>query len=432
MGIPAWVTNPFLKQYLRYVENTEPPTIMKLWAAVTCGSAALGRHAWLESGTSRIFPNMYVLLVGPPGTRKSTAINQASKLLKTATEVKFAPDDTGGQRQGLIVAMEDTYEELSDLQMDQLLGSDVLDLSELAEIKIDVNKDDKHVLFVCATEFGSFIGQNSLELTRFLIKMWDGEHEYKYKIRNVVNVLQNPLLTLVGGTTATDIAALLPPEAIGQGFMSRIVLVFAANKEKRIARPKLLTDLAPELEATYRWMYYDMRGPMQESVQAKQMLDSIYIHGDVSINDTRFMYYTERRHTHLTKLAMVLAALRRSSTIETQDVEHADIMLSETEDYMPEALGEYGLSPIAAAKQKMLEFIQHANGPVHDDILWLVMRRDMKLIDFRNCISELLNANKILKVDTNRGAAFILKDSTNEMIELLSTDEPDLEGYANG
>jgi hypothetical protein len=102
--VPAFQTE-YLNEYLKMVEDTESPRIFHIWSAVFAMSAALGRRSWLPFGTFDIFPNQYVLLVGTPGTRKSTAANLSKKLLKNSTGTRFAPSDTGGQRQGLIGAL---------------------------------------------------------------------------------------------------------------------------------------------------------------------------------------------------------------------------------------------------------------------------------------------------------------------------------------
>ena len=93
---------------------------------------------------------------------------------------------------------------------------------------------------------------------------------------------------------------------------------------------------------------------------------------------------------------------------------------------MAEALGEFGLSPIGAAKQKMLEFLQHSHEPTSTSVLWAVMQSDMKLTDFRSAIADLINADKIQEVSTNAGQAFIYKSELQEALSLLDDGEGDL------
>ena len=421
----VWVDNEFLRRYLRYVEQTESPRLMHLWSAIASASACMGKHVHLPFGIGDIHPNMFVLLVGPPGTRKSQAIKYSSKLIKSATGVRFAPDDTGGQRQGLISAIEGD-EQLDDAEQEMELLANAAHINSLTEIgNLNVsttNASDTHHIFACASEFGTFMGEGNVNMTRFLNKVWDGE-DYYYKLKNAQKVLKDPLMTIIGGTTTSDIARILPAESIGQGFMSRWILVFAPQKAKKVSRPYLDESLEVWLQKRYAWLYYDMRGEMKESKDAAKLLDKLYENENIDLQDARFLYYTERRHTHLQKLCMVLAALRKSYTISTEDVEQANLLLSATEEYMPEALGEFGLSPIGAAKQKMIEFLQHTHEPISTNVLWTIMQRDMKMTDFKSAIADLINSDKIQEVNTNAGQAFIYKSELHEALTLLDAEE---------
>lgn len=408
------IEHPFLETYLKYVNNTESPSIMQIWSALSAASACMGRHMYLPFGIGDIYPNIFVLLVGPPGTRKSQAIKYASKLVAKHTSVRFAPDDTGGQRQGLITALEG--ESITDSHEDEMAMLDVaLNVSNLTEIgNLNLSTgtghtENKHHMFACASEFGTFMGEANSNTTRFLNKVWDGE-DYHYKLRNTEQVIRNPLMTIVGGTTTADIARILPPEAIGQGFMSRWILVHAPNKEKRVARPYLNAECEIALADTFHRLSTEMSGPIIETAEAAKYLDYMYTNENVNIQDTRFVYYTERRHTHLLKLSMILAATRGSMSLTIEDVEQAEIILSYTEIKMPDALGEFGLAPTGIARQKMLEFLQAANAPVLDSVLWQVMAKDMKRVDFMNACGDLVNAGKIAQVQTSSGQAMVYVD----------------------
>lgn len=428
MPTPLWVKkNDFLSTHLKYVQETESPIIMHLWAAIGSAGAAMGRHTYLETGIGNLYSNIYCLLVGPPGTRKNAAINFPVHILKNCTNVKFAPDDTGGQRQGLIVAIEDSDADNLEAQMQDadLTDLDIFNKSELdaignCEITIKRNNPDKHTLFICATEFGSFLGQGSLEMTRFLNKMWDCE-PYKYKIRKEYYTLKDSLLNLLGGTTSSDLASLLPIEAIGQGFMSRIILVFASQREKSVAPENAILNkqYIPQLEEVYKYLFSEHIGPMTKSKQAGKIETEIY-NKDIQIPDSRFIYYASRRHAHLAKLAMILAATNMRKELNVEDYLLANQILEEAEKTMPDALGEYGLSPLSVSRQKMIEFLQHANGPVREQILWAMLRNDMRLIDFKNSLSDLINAHKIIKVDTADGQAFVYNEDMSDVLEALT------------
>ena len=413
--------SPFLRAHLQYVAETEPPRMFHIWSALTSISACMGRHLYLESGIGRIHGNMYVLLVGPPATKKSTAIKLSTVLMKRATDVKFAPDDTGGQRQGLIRALIEA--DGGDEDDEGETAADALDIDAIANMQMELAHDaDKHTMFANASEFGSFIGQNSLDLTRFLIKMWDGD-DFVYQLRQSKDTLYEPLLQILGGTTPTDIASLLPPEAIGQGFMSRCILVYAPNKEKSVPPSKIKLDVEQEdyLCKVYNHVHYKMRGEMQLTEDAAELLDILY-ETELKIQDNRFIYYTERRPSHLLKLTMNLCACDGRVLIEKGDVEDGHRILSATELRMPDALGEYGLSPLSVARQKMLEYLRYSKEAISENVMWAIMQKDMKLIDFKNSVSALINSGKISAVDTENGRALLFNDAVTRTLSTLDDD----------
>ena len=216
---------------------------MHIWAALTTASACLGRHCFFSFEIGDVYPNLYTLLVGPPATKKSTAISLATRLAQEVTNVHFAPDDTAGQRQGLIAAIEKgggATTPLADLPADEQIK--FLEHYELP----GAGSSDRNTIFIEAKEWGSFIGQNNLDFVRFLIKLYDGDN-YRYELRKESHVLQAPLAAMLGGTTPTDISVLLPPEVVGQGFMSRIILAFASSKRGRYFRPRLNQTAAEDI-----------------------------------------------------------------------------------------------------------------------------------------------------------------------------------------
>ena len=410
--------NEFLKMYLNYVEDTESPRLFHLWAALSGAGACLGRRMVFPFGIADIYGSQFILLVGPPGARKSTAIKIIERRLRAATSLRFAPSDTGGKYQGLITAMVGSLE--SNDEIEDMLNADAMTMiDQVGAMQVQIDSRDAHVMYVCASEFTTFVGQNSMDMITFLGKAWDGE-DYDYQLKSSQAILENPLLSLIGGTTPSNIATSLPPESVGQGFTSRIIMVYANEKYKKVARPKRLCSTKEQLiDKTFNYIFYEMSGEFKE--EDETVLDGLY-EDEIKIADPRFIYYCERRHTHLIKLCMALAALRKSDTITLKDIADAQLILKHTEIYMPEALGEFGLSPLSQSKQKLLEFLRHAKGAVSLNILQVVMSNDMKRIDFHNTLSELINAKKIARTKDAAGkdAYIYVSERTKEIDAILN------------
>src|SRR5690606_2692488 len=352
MSVPEFNT-PFLNDYMRLVEDTESPRLFHLWSAISGAAAALGRRCYLPFGPTVYYPNHYVLLVGTPASRKSTAINIMRKLLKDSTAIRFGPSDTGGQRQGIVEAMRGRDQEgefLNNIEIGfnehSLLNLGVEDVARITnEPDLDqgiVTAKDKNVLFFAASEFTKLIGQNNLSMIDFFTTMYDGD-DYEYQIKAGKTTLKDPLIGLVAGTTPQSLSLSMPPAAGGQGFLSRIILVYGSRKYKLVPRPKEFDpDLVRKIREGFNRAYLEVNGEFTETDDAREYSESLYDH-PLNMNDPRFGYYHERRYAHLIKLAMTLAGLRGSTTIVKDDYIEAHRILRATEKGMPDALGQFGM-----------------------------------------------------------------------------------------
>jgi len=92
----------WLDAWMEYTSNTEPPRLFKKWVGLSTMAACLKRKTVFWLGSERWFPNMYVVLVGPSGTRKNTAMSPAEDFINEVG-VELAANST--TRQQLIRAL---------------------------------------------------------------------------------------------------------------------------------------------------------------------------------------------------------------------------------------------------------------------------------------------------------------------------------------
>ena len=89
----------FLSDYLEYSSGNEAPPEFHLWSGLCALAACCGPNLWMDmGGAGNIQPNLYVLLVGPPGIKKSTAKDISRDLLRKIHSNKYkipiAPDSS--------------------------------------------------------------------------------------------------------------------------------------------------------------------------------------------------------------------------------------------------------------------------------------------------------------------------------------------------
>ena len=69
----------------------ESPDIFRKWAGISVISSVLERKVWSRSKGSQLFPNLYVVLVAPPGIGKSQIITRAERMLRQVPDIFVAP-----------------------------------------------------------------------------------------------------------------------------------------------------------------------------------------------------------------------------------------------------------------------------------------------------------------------------------------------------
>lgn len=432
--VPAFHT-PYLNDYLEMVEDTESPRIFHIWSALFAISASLGRRCWLPFGTFDTYPNLYVLLVGTPGTRKTTAANQSKKILRDSTGVRFAPSDTGGQRQGLVLALQGGTDESKEfLNGVELGGRDtgILSLTELEQVTdepdeqdaVFVDHADRHHIAVVASEFSRFIGQNNHSMLDFLGERYDGE-SYEYKTRQSDIKLKDTLMNLIACTTPASLNICLPPQVVGHGFMSRLLLVYGAQKYKQVPWPEAPdSSLVSRVKDVLRDVYYNCSGAFSMTPEAKEYSTGLYGYV-LEITDSRFGYYNERRFAHLCKVTMCLTAARGSMVIQKEDFEEAHKILRATERGMPDALGEFGMNPLAMLKQEILEQLRAHQGPLLMEQIVAMFHRDARSHEIMEVVGDLIKMGQITMGNNRTGqrflsAIFSKQNVEAEMLKLLA------------
>ena len=84
----------FFDDYFNYPEATERPKIFHRWAAITGIGAYLGRGFHINHGHFVIMPNIYCMIIGDSGSRKSVSIKMMKIVDNLAGDDTIAADKT--------------------------------------------------------------------------------------------------------------------------------------------------------------------------------------------------------------------------------------------------------------------------------------------------------------------------------------------------
>jgi hypothetical protein len=239
-----------------------------------------------------------------------------------------------------------------------------------------------------------------MEFFSLLGNLWDYEGVFRNRIKHGRSVaIVNPTISILSGNTHTSFAECFPAQSIGQGFLSRIILVYGEATGKKITFPKKPhRELTEDIIKQLREIKEKVKGEALITIESSHALDMIY-KSWVDLEDGRFKHYSTRRFTHLLKLCLICMASRASTSVEIQDIVFANTILTYTEQLMPKALGEFGKSKHAEAAGKIMSALYETSKPLDLHALWKIVSNDLdKVADLGNLLTNLQQADKIQAV----------------------------------
>lgn len=351
----------WLDAYLEYTENTESPTSYHMWCGLATIAGALQRKVYLRWGIGQvIYPNLYVVLIGPSGrTRKGVALGIAKDLLKQIPGVTVAPESSSGKQSTILVM--------------KRAGLDFVDPSD--------NKTKRHCSVTAfSEELSVFLGQGDIAYLSSLTDWYDSKDDWEYEtVGRGKDSIKGVCLNLVGGTAPDWIQSMIPHEAVGGGFTSRIIFVVEEAKRK-IVPEHTMTVREIELQEMLVRDLERISKLVGESVMSRAVKDlyvAWYIEqntrtesGSPAIDDPRFAGYNERRATHLRKLLLVSAAARGDDLIiQPDDFHRAVRFLESAERNMHKTFGGFGKGKNSDGTEVIKEYICKVGSTTRKQVL---------------------------------------------------------------
>lgn len=334
---PCWITG-----FLDYTANLPSPERFRKWAAISAIAGALERRCWITTGAGPLYPNMFILLVAPPGVGKDFAINPARDLWAATGKLNIAP--SAMTHKGLI---------------------DHLAESHVNQQFVDSNGKfvNYHSLLLSVPELGVLVPGHDLAFLSSLNDLYNCGTIYEERSRTKGEPLQieNPHIHLIAGTQPKYIGTLFPEEAYGMGFTSRIVMVywgeptkrslFGINKYDSKTQKSLASDLTSITQVHGEFFLEE------DAIAAIEQWHAIDSENDKPLH-SKLLHYNARRIMHVLKLSMVYSVARSSNMIITlDDFSKAKETLLEAELAMPEIFKEISSGGQASEMEEAFHFI---------------------------------------------------------------------------
>jgi len=331
----------FLDAYLYFTEETEPCELYRKWVGVSVIAAALQRKCYLKWGSQIWYPNLYIVLTGPPGEpRKGTAMASGYSILRPIG-IKLSADR---------LSPEYFIKELS---------------TSLRTTQFDAGKFMNHCsLTIFSKELTVFIGYKNSQFLADLTDLYDCADDWAYRTKGSGTFeITGAWLNLLAATTPEQIQAALPTEAVGGGFASRVLFIYADRRGKTVPVPIENIELKEKLIADLEEISL-LGGPFLATNDYITTRTEWYVSQSQEtqvIQDARFAAYYSRKASTATKLSMILSA-SRSDEMKLREIDfiRAVEMLDEAEIPMMRALSGVGKSDYAEIlPQVMEEILKH-------------------------------------------------------------------------
>ena len=342
-----------------YVVGSESPVSFHLWSGIGAISSAMQRKCWMHWGHSTIYPNNYIVLVGPSGqTRKAEPINIAKDFIKTLN-IPMVPEDTSMEK--LIRSLRNsasTFKEDGD-------NGELLEQSAMCGF---------------LEELSVLLGEQNTRFLAYLTNWYDSRDDWSRTTKHQGDdMLVGVCFNLIAATAPDWIPYMFTKEAIGGGFTSRCLFVVESRKSKVVADPdtypidydlrdKLIHDLEyihaitgeytfhPQARSDYIDWYEDQEAQIRKGI--------------LNLSDPFFAGYVSRRATHVKKLCMALAASRGPErVISRMDWDKALALMLNIEKKMPRAFLGVGTPKYIQETDLVMEFIKQRRETTKSQLL---------------------------------------------------------------
>lgn len=309
----------WIEDFMDYTAEQGSPDAFRRWAGIMTISGALERRVWVRSKGSHLYPNLYVFFVADPGIGKSEMTRVVAEFWSEVEHLRVAPMNLS--RASLV-------DHLAESERRVIRPKEIPAVYNFNGMQISID------------ELGVLLPTADFELMNVLTHLYDCG-TYKEKKRTLKTELDIPRcqVTLLAGCTPAYLAETLPEGAWNQGFLSRVILIYAGEShrvdlwsEKETNAP-LRQDLVERLKKIG-----EIYGRMSIEDEAKAIISEFWsTKGDPAPEHPKLFNYNTRRTAHLIKLSTIAAvASGNELTMTEANVSTALDWMIEAEVLMPE------------------------------------------------------------------------------------------------
>jgi hypothetical protein len=362
---PSWI-DAFVEYTGKFLESGE---IFRRWGAISALAATLEQKVWIDTG-NRLYPNLYVFLVGSAGAGKSRVIDNVIEIVKTVPQFHLAPSS--------------------------MSKASMTDMMEESIRRLVHPTDEYYTMYAAIDELTILMTKFENDIVAALTKFYDCTMFKEAKRMEALrHDLPRPQLNFLTGCTPESLLTVVPPVAWGQGFMSRVILIHTEKQDFKdilgVTRPPMEGDIIHDL-----LIISEVRGEIHWTDEYQETLHNWRKGGCAPVPQHPYLKdYVARRTSHLLKLSMV-ACIDRGGPLELNgnDFERAKGWLLEAEAMMPAIFAQGMVTADSRAFDEIEDFVRR-NGRVSKEKLVRFISQRVRANDIRNTIDTMIWAGRV-------------------------------------
>lgn len=380
----------FIEGFMHYMKDSYSPTLLTKWGAIWAVAAAMQRRTYVFTLNKPLYPNLYVMLVSPPGLGKTQVTNTLYDLFSVFGDNRLAPSNV-------------TY------------ASIISDLREAESPMIDKEKQRNitiNSLAIISDEMQVILPSYDTMIIGKLTHLYDclpySESRKTSRKENSFNI-PYPQVNMIACAQPAYIMGTMPESAWNLGFLSRTFLVYSTERrpvESLFVVAETDKDLWKNLEYDIQ-MIGRLHGKFLFSEEAKESINNFArqgVYGGKPIpSHPRLLNYATRRTAHMLKLMQVSCADRAEGNMEilVEDFDRAYEWLIEMETNVPEIFKEASADSDQKVALDLLHalnrlYVKNGEEPISQQLVWQYLSTKVQANKAKGLLETMENAGYLI------------------------------------
>lgn len=388
----------FLSDYVFYNSGNEAPQIYHIWSALTCLSTVLSRRVWINRDYFKLYPNIYVVLVGDAGSGKGTARDCAvyELLLKNFPNIPISASVTSRE------------------DVSKFMGSEEC----LRTFRHpDGSIEEYRPFFFSVSELSNLLSVDMRKMIDFLVDLYDTRSfSTSFKKDTVKDKVPNPCATMLACCVPDWFMRALRMDLFTGGLGRRLIIVYE-NRTVLKAHPAIPKGgrEAWERVVAHVKLVSEASGEIHLSPEADKWWTTWYENDSrLKTDDPLLRQLFANKHVILQKVATLLSFCETpfTNTIEPCHLIQALALLDMLEPAVKKLSIGIGRNELATVALELIEMLQFSDGRATEISLRRRFFRDCKVNgrEFDGLVEEMLKSGQIYATQV------VIKDRLTRMV----------------